>query len=202
MRSPVKLQLFLVISILAAIPPAIIAQGPTAQPVAVRWVIGETGLRNDEGDRPRIVPVKAEAVKASVAVNILSVEKMAFDIVNQKRAEAGLKPLAWSDQLEAIARFHSADMAELDYFSHRSPKGKVVSDRADDAKIGNWRAIGENIAFNRGYKDPIAKAVDLWMNSPSHKNNLMSDNWKESAIGVAIAEDGSYYFTQVFLTRK
>ncbi|MBK7394583.1 MAG: CAP domain-containing protein [Chloracidobacterium sp.] len=122
--------------------------------------------------------------------------------MNQKRAEVGLKPLIWNDDLEKIARGHSENMAEYDFFSHRGLDGKAVSDRADAAGLSKWRSIGENIAFNRGYQDPIAKAVDLWLNSPSHKNNLLSASWKESAVGVAITEDGSYYFTQVFLLRK
>ena len=195
-------KLFLLFSIFAAVPFGIQAQTNAPKPVAVRWITGETGASNTEGDRPRIVPEKAEAVGASVEVNVKTAERIAFELVNQKRAENGLKPLAWSDSLENIARLHSADMAELEYFSHRSPAGKMVSDRADDAHLGAWRAIGENIAFNRGYADPITKAVELWLNSPGHKRNMMSDTWKESAIGVAIAEDGSYYFTQVFLARK
>ena len=73
---------------------------------------------------------------------------------------------------------------------------------ADDAHVGSWRSIGENIAFSRGYKDPVALTIELWLDSPSHRHNMMDANWKESAIGVAVAQDGSYYFTQVFLLRK
>ena len=93
-------------------------------------------------------------------------------------------------------------MAELKFFSHRGLDNKMVSDRADDIGLSKWRAIGENIAFERGYKDPIGKAVELWFESPSHRHNLLENSWKESAVGVAVARDGSYYFTQVFLLRK
>ena len=48
---------------------------------------------------------------------------------------------------------------------------------------------------------PVALAVELWLDSPSHRRNMMDAGWKESAIGVAVAEDGSYYFTQVFLKK-
>lgn len=195
-------RVFLLLAIVAALPLAASAQTNAPKPVAIRWIVGETGSSSNEGERARVVTEKAEGVKAVVAVNIRTAEHTAFDIVNKMRADNGLKPLVWSDAVESIARAHSADMAQLDYFSHRSPSGKMVSDRADDAHLGGWRAIGENIAFNRGYSDPIAKAVDLWLNSPSHKRNMLSDTWRESAIGVAIGEDGSYYFTQVFLTRK
>ncbi len=145
---------------------------------------------------------KTSGVKASVVVNTMAVEKAAFELLNQKRSENGLKPLAWSDQLASLARLHSQNMAEQHFFSHRGLDNKMVSDRADDIGLSKWRAIGENIAFERGYQNPVEKAVELWLDSPAHRNNLLESTWKESAIGVAVAADGSYYFTQVFLLRK
>ncbi len=142
------------------------------------------------------------APEAKSTVNIGSVERTAFHLLNQKRTENGLHPLMWSDDLERVARIHSQNMADLKFFSHKGIDGKMVSDRADCLGVGNWRSIGENIAFTRGFNDPVEKAVELWLDSPSHRQNLMDENWKESAVGVAVATDGSYYFTQVFLLRK
>ncbi len=169
-------------------------------PVAIRVGYGGDFLRDDS--RPRVVTVKASAVKSSVIANAASLERTAFELVNQKRVGLGLKPLAWNNDLATVARLHSQNMAEFDFFAHRGLDGKLVSDRADMLGLGKWSSIGENIAFNRGYSDPVAKAVDLWLNSPSHRNNLLSESWKESAIGIAISDDGSCYFTQVFLLRK
>ena len=67
--------------------------------------------------------------------------------------------------------------------------------------IKNWSAIGENIAFTRGYADAASFAVDRWMESAGHRENLLDKRWNQSAIGVAILPDGTYYFTQVFLLR-
>lgn len=143
--------------------------------------------------RPRVVTAN---------VNVRSLEHQAFDLINKKRRENGLQPLVWSDQLETVAKVHSDNMAEYKFFSHKGLDNKYVSDRADAAHVGTWRAIGENIAVNRGYSDPVGFAVELWLESAGHRRNLLDSNWKESAIGVSVAEDGSYYFTQVFLTRK
>ena len=145
---------------------------------------------------------KAAGVKASVIVNMAAAEQSAFKLINQVRVEKGLAPLIWSDELAAVARLHSQNMAEFRFFDHRGLDNKMVSDRADSLKIGRWRSIGENIAFNRGFGDPVTKAVELWLDSPTHKRNMMDPTWKESAIGVAKAPDGSVYFTQVFLVRK
>ncbi|MEO6655886.1 MAG: CAP domain-containing protein [Pyrinomonadaceae bacterium] len=155
----------------------------------------------DVSGRPRIVEAKAFELNASVIVNIGHVERTVFELVNQKRAENGLSILTWNDQLETIARAHSQNMAEFSFFSHRGLDNKMVSDRADASGVKKWSAIGENIAYNRGYQDPLAKAVDLWLNSPSHRHNMLDDGWKDSAIGVAVAADGSYYFTQVFIKK-
>jgi len=53
----------------------------------------------------------------------------------------------------------------------------------------------------KGYSDPATMAVEKWMQSESHKKNILNDQWRESAIGVAVADDGAIYFTQVFITR-
>ncbi|MEQ1603796.1 MAG: CAP domain-containing protein [Pyrinomonadaceae bacterium] len=145
---------------------------------------------------------KKAGVKASVIVNMAAAEQAAFNQINQKRLEMGLAPLVWSDELAAVARLHSQNMAEFKFFSHRGLDNKLVSDRADQLKIGRWRSIGENIAFNRGFQNPVGKAVELWLDSPTHRRNMLDPNWKESAIGVAKAADGAVYFTQVFLVRK
>lgn len=141
-------------------------------------------------------------VENVAAINVKAVERSAFNMLNKKRLDNGLTPLVWSSDLELVARQHSQNMAEFQFFSHRGLDNKMVSDRADAAGVGRWRAIGENIAFNRGFDDPVGKAIELWLDSPSHRRNLLSDTWKETAVGVAVADDGSYYFTQVFLVRK
>ena len=166
-----------------------------------RFLESDDEVAASEPSRPRIVETKVSAVKAAVISKTASAERQAFDMVNEKRIETGLGPLAWNDEVAAVARLHSQNMAEFNFFGHRGLDNKMVSDRADDQGIKKWRSIGENIAYNRGYQDAITKAVELWLASPSHYHNMMDPNWKESAIGVAIAEDGSYYFTQVFLKK-
>ncbi len=210
-------KIFLILGLVAALATATIAQNqlskqPSGPNATIRLTSLEEGLArylesDDEIDnsgavRPRIVPTKASDVKASVIVNTASLERTAFEMLNRKRAENGLSQLAWSDKLAATARLHSQNMSEYNFFSHRGLDGKMVSDRADETGVGKWRSIGENIAFNRGYQDPVGRAVQLWMDSPAHRHNLLDPNWKEAAVGIAVAADGSYYFTQVFLLRK
>lgn len=150
--------------------------------------------------RPRVVEKKVAKTAAPVA--IFELEKQAFQLINEKRRALQLAPLAWSEDVAKIARAHSQNMAQYKFFSHTGIDGTMVDDRADQNGLSRWRAIGENIAYNRGYENPIEFAVERWLLSPKHKQNMFDARWKESAVGIAVAADGSYYFTQVFLLRK
>ena len=155
--------------------------------------------RNAVETRPRFIKDDA---KPKTTVNVFELEKLAFGLINQNRVANGLKELTWSDEVAKIARLHSNNMAENKFFSHRGLDGSMIGERADSLGVKKWRAIGENIAFNRGYANPTEFAVECWMKSTGHRENLLNDRWKETGIGIAIASDGSYYFTQVFLLRK
>jgi uncharacterized protein YkwD len=92
-------------------------------------------------------------------------------------------------------------MARYKFFSHQGRDGSAVNTRARSLGIGGWRSIGENIAFNKGFRKPVEMACQQWMTSPGHRQNILNRGWTESAIGVATAPDGSVYFTQVFISR-
>ena len=208
-------KLFPLVGVMAVLAAGIFAQStPKGPNSTVRLTAFEADLNKfldaayEEDDRangitrPRIVEKPVAAVKSSVAVNIVEVERRVFNLVNEKRLQNGLEQLKRSDSIAEAARQHSSNMAEFQFFSHKGLDSKMVSDRADANGVGKWRSIGENIAFNRGYPDPITITVQLWLDSPGHRRNMLSPDWKESAIGVAVSEDGAYYFTQVFLVRK
>jgi uncharacterized protein YkwD len=133
---------------------------------------------------------------------VAAAERDAFDLINKIRNDAGLESLIWNEQLANLARLHSQDMAEQKFFSHRGSDGSMVDNRADKLGLMNWSAIGENIAFLRGYDDAPKFAVERWMESPRHKENLLDKRWKETGMGVAILPDGTFYFTQVFILRN
>jgi|SRR5215204_274409 len=129
-------------------------------------------------------------------------EQKVFSMLNEQRRAKGLVALEWNEDVAAVARLHSQNMAEKKFFGHRGSDGSMVDDRADRLGLGTWRVIGENIAYMRGYDDPATLAVEKWMESTEHRKNLLTPNWKESAVGIAITDDGTYYMTQVFLLRN
>ena len=153
--------------------------------------------------RPRRVKIAADDKEAVGGCRKdYGLERKVFDLINQQRVKLGLAALEWNADIAEVAREHSENMANFRFFSHRDLDGLMVNDRADALGIKKWRAIGENIAYNRGYENPAASAVERWMQSPSHRENLLNNRWQESGIGIAVTEDGTYYFTEVFLFRK
>ncbi len=164
-----------------------------------------SGVVDGSITRPRVVKTverkSAEDAVVSADKNS-SLERQAFDLINQQRAKLNLELLTWSDDVANIARIHSQNMANFNFFSHSDLNGLMVNDRADVCGVKKWQAIGENIAYNRGYNNPVEFAVERWMQSVSHRENLLNSRWKESGIGIAVTKDGTYYFTEVFLVRK
>jgi len=127
-----------------------------------------------------------------------NLEKSTLQLINEQRSQQGLPALVWNEKLAQVARLHSENMAHYKFFNHRGLDGLMVNERADNLGI-EWQAIGENIAYNRGYDDPVGFTIKRWMNSPSHKENILDKRWKETGIGVIVTANGTYYLTQVFL---
>jgi uncharacterized protein YkwD len=119
-------------------------------------------------------------------------EATVLALVNEARAAAGCGAVRADPALAAVARAHSADMRDRDYFSHDTPEGLSPFDRAEAAGITSARA--ENIAA--GQRDAAA-VMDAWMNSPGHRANILDCSL--STLGVGVAEGpGGPWWTQLF----
>jgi uncharacterized protein YkwD len=124
-------------------------------------------------------------------------------LINLEREKHGLKTLGYDEELASIAKSHSIDMANSEYFSHNTPEGLDPTDRASKAdfvcryQIGNliYSGIGENIHMVKGSSvalwsspESIAElAVSGWMDSPGHKKNILTSNFSNEGIGVSIS---------------
>lgn len=109
--------------------------------------------------------------------------------VNAERRRAGVSPLGSDPQLDKAAQRHAEDMLARSYFEHRSPEGKSVRERARAAGY-EWRTIGENMAEGQLSVDEV---MDTWMKSPGHRRNILSPDFRELGIGLALGRSkGSY----------
>ena len=121
-----------------------------------------------------------------------SYARQVLDLVNRERAVYGLESLALDDTLSRYAAVKSQDMHDNAYFSHTSPTYGSPFDMMKSFGI-SYNYAGENIAM--GYATPEA-VVTSWMNSPSHRANILSSNF--TRMGIGYVEDGNYW-TQWFI---
>ncbi len=120
--------------------------------------------------------------------------RQTHQLINDYRKSNGLAALRYNDKVAAIALTHSQNMADGSVaFSHNG-----FNQRANDiADILSISAAAENVAWNRGYSDPVQTAVDGWIDSEGHLKNIIG-NYNTTGVGVAVNDDGEYYFTQLF----
>lgn len=103
-----------------------------------------------------------------------------ISLTNEKRAQNGLGGVSYSPLLAQAAAGKAQDMLKKDYWAHNSPTGATPWSFITSAGY-RYVFAGENLA--RDF-DSAPSVVDAWMNSPSHRSNLLDKNFKE--IGVAV----------------
>lgn len=99
---------------------------------------------------------------------------------NQKRQENGLPPVVLNDQLTRAAEMKGDDMFAKNYWAHVSPDGVTPWVFIKNAGY-DYLYAGENLA--RGFTT-ATDTVNAWMASPTHRENLLSPNFKD--IGFAV----------------
>ena len=152
--------------------------------------------------------------RESSGLNSEDIEQLVHEKVNEERESRGLSVLSFDAELTEIARHHSEDMAQSDYFAHTSPDGEDMEDRYDmynyncraDINGNQYATGGENI-FKQSYsgitftnEELATETVEGWMNSPRHRENMLKEYWNNEGIGVYIEEDGSR--TTVYVTQN
>ena len=114
------------------------------------------------------------------AANI-SVEDV-IRLTNEKRAQAGLSPLAFNSELSSAAKAKGDDMITKDYWAHVAPDGTEPWYFFNQVGY-KYRYAGENLAKDFS---TAQSAVDAWMASPSHKENMLSGKYDD--VGIAVVE--------------
>ena len=106
------------------------------------------------------------------------------DLTNQNREEFGIGGLEKNDLLTLAAQLKAFDMAEKGYFSHTSPEG--ITPWYWFNLVGyDYSHAGENLAVNFTDSYDIDKA---WMESPTHKKNIINAKFDEIGVGTAVGE--------------
>ncbi len=111
--------------------------------------------------------------------------------LNAERARAGRTGLVLDTSLSALAQAHACDMSQRGYFSHTTPEGRTMMDRASRAGLRGYCAMGENIA--QGQPD-VPSVVASWMRSPGHRRNMLGRGFSH----VGFGRGPGAYWVQLF----
>ena len=131
-------------------------------------------------------------------VSLNDYEAAVLYLINTVRAENGLGALTANQALNNIARSRSTDLLNRNYFSHYTPEGKTIFNFLKENGVG-YRNAGENLAHSMpasiGSPDAFMNA---WMNSPSHKANILRGAYTQ--IGISVVDNGDRkVLTTVFI---
>jgi len=123
------------------------------------------------------------------------IEMRVFELINAHRESIGSQALERNQDMADIARPHSVNMATVVY--EQSHTGFDQRFEQVALKVPDYNGGAENLAWNYS-SDPAQQALTWWLGSPGHKYSLENDFYDLTGVGVAKADDGKYYITQLF----
>jgi uncharacterized protein YkwD len=135
-------------------------------------------------------------LRAGGITEVPALEDRVLEAINELRQSRGLRPLRASSALATAAREHTVAMAERGFFEHASPNGSPFWKRlaARYRRRGGrlWR-VGENMAWAAPALN-ARHALEMWLESPPHRENLFAPGWREIGLGAvhALGAPGVY----------
>ncbi len=159
------------------------------------WLGGHQ-TQGNAGVAPSSLPQPSSLEKQS-DVSLQALEQAIYAQINQYRQQRRLPPLSLDERISQQARSHSQAMAQQGQINHDGFGDRL---RAINRVIP-YSSGAENVAYNQGFADPTTRAVQGWINSTGHRQNI-EGSFNMTGIGVAKNSRGEYYFTQIFIRRR
>ena len=119
----------------------------------------------------------------SVPSNSNAMQQELLSHLNAERKARGLSALTLSAKLDKAAQGHACDNAKRKSISHTSSDGGTLKTRLRRAGY-SFRTAAENTG--RGFGSG-ARAVEWWMHSPKHKDNILMRKAREVGVGIALS---------------
>jgi uncharacterized protein YkwD len=137
------------------------------------------------------VPVSsARAQDDTTTLRRIALERAVVLELNRVRGRHGLQSLNASPTLRSAARSHTKAMLDFGFFGHDSKDGTAFSERIRRFYSSQgWRSwsVGEALMATQGRQTEAARVVDAWMNSPPHREIVLSPSWRDVGIGALYA---------------
>ena len=126
---------------------------------------------------------------------ILSTEERdTLDLINEYRRQNGLKDLKPYSDLQSVAKLKAEDIVNNNYFAHNSDTLGTPFEMLQENNI-QYKIAGENLAGNTS---PL-RAVQAWINSPEHRDNILEERFEYTGIYVINSEEYGKVFVQLFI---
>lgn len=124
------------------------------------------------------------AAACTIPQNADALQQEVLSHLNAERKARGLPLFKLSAKLDKAAQGHACDNAYRRSISHESSDGGTLRTRLKQAGY-KFRAAAENTG--RGFGSG-ARAVEWWMNSPKHRDNILLGKVREVGIGIALSD--------------
>jgi uncharacterized protein YkwD len=108
-------------------------------------------------------------------------------LLNEQRAAAGLGALSASAPLGTTAQHYAEYMVSDAHFAHQDESGHNVVTRVlntDPTLANRWLVLGENLGWGTYGMATPRSMVQGWMNSPTHRDNILYANFDEIGVGI------------------
>jgi uncharacterized protein YkwD len=166
----------------------VLDEGPTTglrlelYPGSPGITLGETSLypKNDPWSAWLANEASCPGGEETVAPAAVQVQVL-LCLVNYAREYEGVQPVALSPLLSTTAAAKARDIVLCHDFSHEAC-GKPPFQAADD--LGYRGSIGENLYVGEGALEAPRLAVDTWLNSPGHRENMLQADWR--TVGISL----------------
>ncbi len=112
-------------------------------------------------------------------INYTEDEQEFINLINTERKKNNLPELEIDEELQNTARLKAEDLVKNNYFSHTSPTYGDLYKMLDSCGI-KYKTANENIAGNSS----VSGAFEALMASETHKNNILSNIFNYTGVGV------------------
>jgi|GEM_PF-1837182 len=112
--------------------------------------------------------------------------------INNERTQRNIPALNYNSKLAAAAQYKASDMIARKYFSHVDPDGHYIWDKIVAEGYAPYTILGENLAVDFSDTEGLVAA---WMDSPTHRENILNANFVDQGIGVAFGNTANGEFS-------
>ena len=151
------------------------------------------GVQGGAATKKQVVASNVQVARAGAKDEDHAFEQRVLELINQERAKAGLGAVSYNGTLDTAAEKHASHMASVGKMAH---DGIGDGDPGQRARAEGWRkAWGENVATGQTSPEQVVRE---WMNSPTHRRNILDPNFSSMGVGYVTAANGRSYWAQEF----